>query len=69
MFEKDLNIGYLLDFYGELLSERKRSVMDKFLNACSLITAFSKIYFKRMRRYNFTFYMTRVLGACRSVLN
>lgn len=48
---------------------RKRSVMDKFLNACSLIKAFNEIYFKRMRRYNFTFYITRVLGACRSVLN
>lgn len=48
---------------------RKRSVMNKFLNACSLITAFSKIYFRRMRHYNFTFYMTRLLGACRSVLN
>ena len=32
MFEKDLNIGYLLDFYGELLSERKRSVMDMYYN-------------------------------------
>ena len=32
MFEKDLKIGYLLDFYGELLSERKRSVMDMYYN-------------------------------------
>ena len=32
MFEKNLNIGYLLDFYGELLSERKRSVMDMYFN-------------------------------------
>ena len=32
MFEKDLNIGYLLDFYGDLLSERKRSVMDMYYN-------------------------------------
>ena len=32
MFEKNLNIGYLLDFYGELLSERKRSVMDMYYN-------------------------------------
>ena len=32
MFEKDLNIGYLLDFYGELLSDRKRSVMDMYYN-------------------------------------
>ncbi len=32
MFEKDLNIGYLLDFYGVLLSERKRSVMDMYYN-------------------------------------
>ena len=32
MFEKDLKIGYLLDFYGELLSDRKRSVMDMYYN-------------------------------------
>ena len=32
MFEKNLNIGYLLDFYGELLPERKHSVMDMYYN-------------------------------------
>jgi predicted DNA-binding protein YlxM (UPF0122 family) len=32
MFEKDLNLGYLLDFYGELLPERKRSVVDMYYN-------------------------------------
>ena len=32
MFEKNLELGYLLDFYGELLSERKRSVMDMYYN-------------------------------------
>ena len=32
MFEKNLEIGYLLDFYGELLSDRKRSVMDMYYN-------------------------------------
>ena len=28
MFEKNLNIAYLLDFYGEVLPERKRIVME-----------------------------------------
>lgn len=32
MFEKNLEMGYLLDFYGELLNERKRSVMDMYYN-------------------------------------
>ena len=32
MFEKNLTLGYLLDFYGELLPERKRSVMDMYYN-------------------------------------
>ena len=32
MFEKNLNVGYLLDFYGELLSDRKRSVMEMYYN-------------------------------------
>ena len=27
MFEKNLNVGYLLDFYGDILPERRRSVM------------------------------------------
>ena len=32
MFEKNLNIGYLLDFYGDLLSERKRSAIEMYYN-------------------------------------
>ncbi len=32
MFEKDLKIGFLLDFYGEVLSERKRAVLDAYYN-------------------------------------
>ena len=32
MFEKNLEIGYLLDFYGDVLSERKRTVLDFYYN-------------------------------------
>ena len=32
MFEKDLEIGFLLDFYGDVLSERKRTVLDYYFN-------------------------------------
>lgn len=32
MFEKNLRIGFLLDFYGELLTERKRMVLDYYYN-------------------------------------
>lgn len=32
MFEKNLNIGLLLDFYGEVLAERKRQVLDFYYN-------------------------------------
>lgn len=32
LFEKNLNIGYLLDFYGEILSERKRVVLEYYYN-------------------------------------
>lgn len=32
MFEKDLKISYLLDFYGEVLTERKRDVLDMYYN-------------------------------------
>ena len=30
MFEKNMNIGYLLDFYGDILPERKRQVMKMY---------------------------------------
>ena len=32
MFEKSLQIGYLLDFYGEMLNERRRTVLDMYYN-------------------------------------
>ena len=32
VFEKNLKIGYLLDFYGDVLSERKRLVLDRYYN-------------------------------------
>lgn len=32
MHEKDLQIGVLLDFYGDVLSERKRLVLDLYYN-------------------------------------
>ena len=32
MFQKSLEIGYLLDFYGEMLSKRRRTVLDMYYN-------------------------------------
>ncbi len=32
MFKKDLNVGFLLDFYGDILSERKRDVLSMYYN-------------------------------------
>jgi predicted DNA-binding protein YlxM (UPF0122 family) len=32
MFTKDLSVAYLLDFYGDVLSDRKRSVLDDYYN-------------------------------------
>ena len=32
MFEKNLQISYLLDFYGDILPERKRRVMESYYN-------------------------------------
>ena len=32
MFEKNLQIGYLLDFYGDVLPERRREIMDLYYN-------------------------------------
>ncbi len=30
MFEKNMNVPYLLDFYGEVLSERSRSILEMY---------------------------------------
>ncbi len=32
MFTKDLNIGFLLDFYGDVLTERRRDALDFYYN-------------------------------------
>ena len=32
MFEKNLEMNYLLDFYGDVLSERKRTVLEMYYN-------------------------------------
>ena len=32
MYEKNLNIGFLLDFYGEVLTERRRDALDFYYN-------------------------------------
>ena len=32
MFEKNLEIAFLLDFYGDVLSERKRTMLDLYYN-------------------------------------
>lgn len=32
MFEKNLTISYLLDFYGELLADRRRELMSLYYN-------------------------------------
>lgn len=32
MFEKNLNIGFLLDFYGDVLADRKRDVLSFYYN-------------------------------------
>lgn len=32
MFEKDLSIGFLLDFYGDVLTERRRDALDFYYN-------------------------------------
>lgn len=32
MFEKDLRIGVLLDFYGDILAARKREILEMYYN-------------------------------------
>ena len=32
MFTKDMNIGFLLDFYGDVLTDRRRDALDFYYN-------------------------------------
>jgi len=32
MFEKDMNISFLLDFYGDILSDKQRTVLSDYYN-------------------------------------
>ena len=32
MFQKDMRLGYLLDFYGDILPDRKRDVLNAYYN-------------------------------------
>ncbi|MBQ7661269.1 MAG: DNA-binding protein [Clostridia bacterium] len=32
MFEKDMNISFLLDFYGDVLSDKQRTVLSDYYN-------------------------------------
>ena len=32
MFEKNMNVPYLLDFYGDVLNDRHRSILDLYYN-------------------------------------
>lgn len=32
MFEKDLTVSYLLDFYGDILSEHQRTILSAYYN-------------------------------------
>ncbi len=43
MFKKDLNVGFLLDFYGDILSERKRDVLSMYYNEDLSLSEISEV--------------------------
>lgn len=46
-----------------------RTFANKLINSIRLISEYSKIYWGAPCTYNFSFYITRILGAVRSILN
>lgn len=46
-----------------------RSLKSKFINSLKIILQYSKIYWSSPLNYNFIFYITRVLGAVRSIFS
>ena len=38
MFEKNMNISFLLDFYGDVLGEKQRAVLELYYNDSDLPT-------------------------------
>lgn len=47
----------------------KRTFKERLVNSLSLIKEYSQIFFSALGRYNFIFFITRILGALRSVIN
>ena len=47
---------------------RKRTTAQKFINAIRMICEYVTIYAKKPFAYNFNFFVTRVLGAIKSIL-
>ena len=55
MFEKDLKKAYLLDFYGDVLTERKKEVLDMYYNEDlsqlrNIATVSHKVFFRTNQR-------------------
>jgi predicted DNA-binding protein YlxM (UPF0122 family) len=43
MFEKDLILGFLLDFYGDLLSDQKREALSMYFNEDLSLSEIAKV--------------------------
>ena len=46
----------------------KRSLLKRFANSLNMIRAYSNILIKNPCKYNWWFYITRVIGALRSII-
>lgn len=59
---------YYRRFRANSAMTSKRSFLDRSVNSFRLIVSFSNIYFKNCSNYNFTFYLTRVLGQLKGLI-
>ena len=58
---------YYRRFRPNSATTKQRSCLQRMLNACRLVGAYTNIYFRKSSHYDLRFYITRILGTLKAV--